>query len=320
MGESDLPKYLSNLVTDLRHFAVQATRDGEVDAIHDSRVTARRLGAALDLLQPLLPDKISKDLQKLLKRLRRKLGPIRDNDVMIEHVEKLRANPAACAGATWLADRLNEDRQALASKLPHRKKLRRAIAELRDWHDLGEDFGNSGDEASALITDTVSKRFTCFAAKADALAENRSDLHLHELRIEAKLLRYSFELSTTVGMKLPAHVLGIFKRLQDSLGVWRDFAVLGERILCEVVDAELPLTDSTRHKDCLELARVCARCGRAAMLRFDRLWRKHGTPLRRDVMMALGVASAPTKEVVVTSTDINRGDHASAGDSPRQSD
>ena len=53
-------------------------------------MATRRLKAALDLLKPVLSDEHLKPFSKVLKKFRRRLGPMRDLDVMIEHLGEIK--------------------------------------------------------------------------------------------------------------------------------------------------------------------------------------------------------------------------------------
>src|SRR5262245_39125417 len=58
------------------------------DSIHDLRVASRRVGAGLFLLEAILQDDRSSKARRRLKRLMKKLGPLRDVQVQISIVEK----------------------------------------------------------------------------------------------------------------------------------------------------------------------------------------------------------------------------------------
>src|SRR5687767_13460018 len=75
-----LAQSLDQRVEDLRGLVRRALRSWETDAVHHARVTTRRLKAAIDLLQPLLPEEPRRAFGKALRKLRRALGPLRDLD------------------------------------------------------------------------------------------------------------------------------------------------------------------------------------------------------------------------------------------------
>ena len=68
---SALVEYLNRRIDELRERAVAAVRDGDVEAVHQARVLTRRLRAALDLLEPILPEAGRRRFARTLRRLRR---------------------------------------------------------------------------------------------------------------------------------------------------------------------------------------------------------------------------------------------------------
>src|SRR6185312_16160926 len=72
--------YLDELVEDLHKNVNKALRAFDADAIHDARVATRRLKAAMGLLESVISSEHRKPFGKVLKKLRRRLGPLRDLD------------------------------------------------------------------------------------------------------------------------------------------------------------------------------------------------------------------------------------------------
>src|SRR5947209_3645879 len=103
---SPLLKYLDGLVEDLDKNVNKALRDFDADAIHDARVATRRLRAATKLLAPVLSDDRRKPFDKVLKKHRRRLGPLRDLDVMVESLSKLASEAAHAPAASYMRDHL----------------------------------------------------------------------------------------------------------------------------------------------------------------------------------------------------------------------
>src|SRR5438034_11628632 len=64
----------------------------EAEAIHQLRVWTRRASAALKLFEPALPNSQRKRVKKLLRKLRRTAGDIRDCDI---HLHRLQHEAAA---------------------------------------------------------------------------------------------------------------------------------------------------------------------------------------------------------------------------------
>jgi CHAD domain-containing protein len=60
----------------------------DVEAIHDLRVASRRLRAALSVYEDAFPAKEFRRAEKAMAQLTDALGPARDTDVLIEHLQK----------------------------------------------------------------------------------------------------------------------------------------------------------------------------------------------------------------------------------------
>jgi len=63
---------------------------GDVDAVHDMRVGSRRLRAALDVFAAAFPNAEFHRLHSETARLTDELGAVRDHDVMLEKLRRLR--------------------------------------------------------------------------------------------------------------------------------------------------------------------------------------------------------------------------------------
>src|SRR3954447_14134035 len=84
-----LCKHLDHLVDELRVHVPAALNDFDPQAIHKARGATRRLKAALDLLKSCVSPAHASPFTKIGRKLRRRLGPLRDIDVMIEHLDEV---------------------------------------------------------------------------------------------------------------------------------------------------------------------------------------------------------------------------------------
>ena len=105
-----LCKHLDSLVDALRKFVPAALQEFDEDSIHKARVTTRRLKAAIEMLNSLLNPEHARPFARVGKRLRRRLGPLRDLDVMLRHLDELGNNPAMGAAVKWIAEVFRKDR------------------------------------------------------------------------------------------------------------------------------------------------------------------------------------------------------------------
>src|SRR5205809_983760 len=102
----------------VRHFLDHAlSGSDEAEGIHQLRVWTRRASAALKLFAPALPNSQRKRVKKLLRKLRRTAGDIRDCDI---HLHRLQHEAAAVPKRVIRA--LKEERREARQKL---KTLRR---------------------------------------------------------------------------------------------------------------------------------------------------------------------------------------------------
>lgn len=292
-----LARALEQRVEDLRGPVRRALRSWDVDAIHHARVTTRRLTAAMDLLRPLLSDDPRRAFAKSLRKLRRTLGPLRDADVMLLHLEAMRM-PASCAvGAAWVSNRLRERRADLRRQAARGPSAAKFIAGLAGWVDLEHEVHESQQTAALLLRRIVPTQVRAFAERANRVArprqegaaqqgtDARSTDDVHELRIAGKLLRYTLELAEPLGYALPRSVTRDFKKLQDALGLWHDFAVLTEEMLRLALDAHLAARQPDVCGSVLQLARACWDKGHRHLDRFRKLWSEEGAALTERVIV-----------------------------------
>src|SRR5580704_4229899 len=110
--KSNLPlfDYLDSLVENLRTLISPAVSGEDVEAVHDARVATRRLKAATVLVDEIVSSRYSKPFNRVGKCLRRQLGPLRDLDVMLEHLSEIKT-PRHQAAIQWLGVRFAEKRR-----------------------------------------------------------------------------------------------------------------------------------------------------------------------------------------------------------------
>jgi CHAD domain-containing protein len=177
----------------------------EKDAVHEMRVAARRLRAALRLLR----------LQKLdrrVKALQDALGDVRDLQLQIDW---LRGRDAALARS-------------------RRARLRRAEQvlrrELRGWHSrtlpaILEAIADASVPTSRKMSKVVRRRLDRLQQRLEQARIRPTPRLLHRVRISAKEVRYLLEVAQ---QSLPAKVVRLqsdLKTLQTALGELHDVDV-----------------------------------------------------------------------------------------------
>src|SRR5581483_6367908 len=107
---------------------LRLARDPRPEAVHNFRTTSRRLETLLEQLLPAC-DRNQKKLLKLLSRIRKRAGKIRDLDVQLAALRSFRV-PQEPRRKTQLAQRLIELRAEHEGKLQKLMKKRR-IGEIK---------------------------------------------------------------------------------------------------------------------------------------------------------------------------------------------
>ena len=77
-------KVVSVRAAELSEHAQGVLDTGDIERVHDMRVTTRRLRAALEIFEPCFPERPYSDALRQVKRLADALGERRDRDVAIE--------------------------------------------------------------------------------------------------------------------------------------------------------------------------------------------------------------------------------------------
>jgi CHAD domain-containing protein len=297
-----LAQALDQRVEDLRTLVRTALRTWDVEAVHHARVTTRRLKAAVDLLRPLLPDAPAAEFARALRKLRRTLGPLRDLDVMLQHLAEMKVPPGRAAAAEWVARRLEQQRADLRRKAARKLTPRKALGKLGAWVDLEHEVHDANAAAGPLLARVAPQQVRDFAARADHHAARKAPNpdapdDVHELRVAGKLLRYTLELAEPLGMKVPRSVAKEFKALQEELGLWHDYVVLAEQRLALAVEDGLAARRPDLFGQVMDLARTCWQRGQRHLDKFRVLWGQTGPDLAARAAGAFDptpAAPAPT--------------------------
>ena len=278
--------------------SLPAARDAEVEGVHIARVATRRMREALPLFAAGAPEDVDR-ITRLVRRAGRRLGRVRELDVMDADLARRELRLPAALDAIGVARRALADRRLRARRklvkaldrmaLDHTERLQLAWAH-RWWFAR-----RGGDAWDIALRQRILDR-ACMLGKAiDHATAVYFPNRLHTVRIAAKKLRYSVELAQQRGVLRPAGLLGDLKRVQESLGHLHDAQVLldsagelwGEavepfqrRLLIDDLRGEI----GERHAEYLQLRdrlrAVCDSC------------RRFGAPLPRHSLTARPLLTA----------------------------
>ncbi|MEM8875844.1 MAG: CHAD domain-containing protein [Planctomycetota bacterium] len=291
--------YLDEQMETLRDQMPAAIDKENEKAVHRSRVATRRLKSGLGMLEPLLPDAKAKKLLVTGKKLRRRLGPVRDLDVMIGHLGDL---PAAqrrrfAPSITFLREKLEAQRPKVRKGLHKGPDPDALLETFGGWWVVRQQVLGLADAVWATLSSNVHDQLHEFARQADECAgvtEPNPDgpkLDVHELRIAGKALRYTLEIADSAGVHLPKTVARQFKAMQDDLGLWHDFVILADRAVREAIDAELVLHESELARNILDMGKALLTLSERHLEKFRKHWRDNGKTLVETVHAAFPVTA-----------------------------
>lgn len=237
-------------VYDLREAALDFT---DIEGVHDMRVASRRLRSAIKDFRVYLGGKKSVP-KRGLKKVADALGEVRDEDVALVALEKLRAEKEPDADVDAGIGHLMEERRAVRQTARVKLALviaERPLAELRskflsrlvkpeDAAAAGETDGKRRRDAKRVLSfrqagrEVIGERIAELKKLSNCLYHPSDNEPLHRMRIAAKRLRYALELFAPCwGGTLKTFAEEV-SELQGSLGELHDCDVwideLGARL------------------------------------------------------------------------------------------
>jgi CHAD domain-containing protein len=194
---------------------LKLSAEQSAESVHGFRTTARRLETLLDQLLP-ERDRNQKKLLKMLNRVRRRAGKVRDLDVQLAALRSLKV-PQEPRRKTQLMHRLIELRAE------HEKKLRKlltknAIRELRKRLKRGAK--EVRPEASRDALTVARAMLNEVVRPAGPVSEDV----LHQYRTVLKRARYAAEFASKSAEA--TQFISQVKQLQDAVGNWHDWLIL----------------------------------------------------------------------------------------------
>jgi CHAD domain-containing protein len=321
--QAPLCRYADPLVKDLKRLVPAALKDWDTDAIHDARVATRRLRAVIDLIEPILDDDNNKgvaQLRRTLRRLRGRLGPLRDLDVMLDLVQPYTRHAKYGPGASWLAEQLRAERETVRRKTQKKAAPAKWMSRLDEWQSIRRSVIALDDGVQRRLAISLKEQWHDFAARADRLSASlllldgagdndgeRARQDPHELRIGGKNLRYTIEMTAETRGRLPAVVKRTFKRMQDELGLWHDHVVLTETAMRHSLRCLLAHHDPQLQARVLAVSNESLRAAERRLRRFAKLWRERGPTLASLVTDHRGARAGGDDDTTLTSPQTDPG-------------
>jgi CHAD domain-containing protein len=223
--------------------AMPAAQAGDVRSVHQARVATRRLREALPVLGGAINPEALVRARRQVRRMTRALGPVRELDVALIHLEEFAQRTVVSDRAiarvrhAIVDERMQRRREMLAEVTPGKvEKLRQRLGEVGT--------GPAGPE-TPVAREEAQRRVARRAYRLQRTIDRAGGLYLadrlHAVRVAAKKMRYAMEIDREIKRSRATARIGQLKRLQDLLGRMHDFEMLID--LTRKVQADLAATD-----------------------------------------------------------------------------
>lgn len=219
---------------------LHSLEEGDIVAVHRTRVASRRLRELLPVLQ-LEPD-VTRKLGRRLRKVTERLGTVRELDVLLLLIDELRdARPEETVALRRVEEAVGLERagardRLLKKKLPvtDLKQIARKLERVVPTLEEAERQPASRRPKARGWRWAIDARVAHRAAALDTAMREAGAVYLeerlHTVRIALKKFRYAMELSAEAAGSKPTPELRTLKRNQDLLGRLHDLQVLIARV------------------------------------------------------------------------------------------
>jgi CHAD domain-containing protein len=189
-------------------------KSASADNVHKFRTSSRRVEALVSELAP--QNGNQKKLLKLLSKLRKKAGKVRDLDVQIAFLKQLK-----------VPDRQGHRAQLLEWLDSEQSRRKRKLEKTMDAETVGALRKRLRRVQSEIKLDGIDPLRIARTRLPDPGTTPVSEKMLHAYRIEAKKARYLAELAPESPERF--EFLEELKKAQDAIGEWHDVMKLKDR-------------------------------------------------------------------------------------------
>ena len=204
--------------------------------LHQHRVAVRRIRSMLRAAAPMLDPEWTQTTRDELRWAGNALGPVRDLDVLIDHLEDEIAHLPALSGpddpeqtgAMPLIDALERERGRAREAMLEALRSDRYLDLLDTLEATSTGLPVVNPDVS--LKKLARKEFRKLQRTMNALGPLPTDAAVHNARIKVKHLRYTAELAASFGGHRLEHVVAETRHMQDLLGDHQDAHVAEDRI------------------------------------------------------------------------------------------
>ncbi len=217
-------------------------RAEDIEPVHRARVASRRLRAAMQMFGGCFAARDLKRWRKRIRRVTNDLGDARDKDVQVEYLCEALASieqKTCYLGVARLMARLQRQRDRLQPAVVEAVERLQASGVLEEMLSAAkkvlskanaESVDPAGPAALAETQQHIRRCLNEMLTWQESLADAEAQQSHHEMRIAAKRLRYTLEISgPAYGGQLDETIVAI-KRVQSLLGEIHDCDVWLEHL------------------------------------------------------------------------------------------
>jgi inorganic triphosphatase YgiF len=200
----------------------------DADAVHQLRVAARTLRSAISTFKDVVADDAMPRMKAELRWIAKACDEARNLDVFAQETlapaAKLPSQPVGLAALGAAVDAATERARANVAQAVASARFRDLLIEVTGWVDTGDwlDGAAAKTPARSYAGEALQSRRRKLLKHARDLAK-ASDAERHQVRIDAKKLRYAAEgFQGLFGRKAAVRFIERLKDLQDELGALND--------------------------------------------------------------------------------------------------
>jgi CHAD domain-containing protein len=209
--------------------ALPAASSGDVTSVHRARVASRRLREVLPVLAEAAGSDALERGGKQVRRITRALGPIRELDVALGHLDEIGPRAGISENAVAEVRAHLQDERQIHRQAMHHVITPAAIARLqRQLHDplshRPQVDRHDADLRSARRRSA--QRAVGLRAEVRRTGALYDSERLHAVRIATKKLRYALEVERELMKSRAISRINRLKEVQDVLGQIHDYEIL----------------------------------------------------------------------------------------------
>jgi CHAD domain-containing protein len=234
--------------------ALPSALSGEPLLVHQARVASRRLREVVPVMAS-LDARAARRARRVLRRVTRTLGPVREADVSTALFDEVVAAGPVHPVAEAAVRRALAAARAEGLRRLRRTWSRRRLARLETALDVVVAAGDHVDAAAvgAAAAARIAERANRARTAIESLGVLYAPERLHAIRIAVKRWRYALEIATELGESRSPGRLSELRAVQDQLGRAHDLHVLALRL--RAVEARLVTRSRVAARDLRRLVR-----------------------------------------------------------------